>query len=254
MDVSLTIAFFGGLLTFLSPCVLPLLPIYLSYMAGTQSSGSEVSPEEKKLGLRHSLFNALAFSAGFTVSFVLIGVLFYGVVSQFRTGDLFSKIMGVVLIILGIHTIGIYRIPLLMRDSRKLDVKINTYTIGGSFILGVVFAAGWSPCIGPILATILALSSSSDTMVSAVVMMLTFSFGLAIPFIIAALLVNKASEWASRNSRYTIWVERTTGLFILVFGLILLFVSIHDIAGWMQENVPWADSLLNVESKMLGEE
>lgn len=249
-NLSWGVAFFGGLLTFLSPCVLPLLPIYLSYLAGTAGGGQEVSARRKQ-----TFLNAIAFSVGFTVSFVLIGLAFYGVMSQFRISGWFSKILGILLIILGLHTLGVFRIPFLLRDSRKLDNdKLNSFTLGGSFLLGLLFAAGWSPCIGPILATILSLTTTSGNLAGAGVMMLLFSIGLAIPFILAALLADKASQWARRNARYTVWVEKITGVLILVIGLMLFFFSIHEMSGWAQEHMPWADSMLNIESKMLGED
>ena len=250
MNISWGVAFLGGLLTFLSPCVLPLLPIYLSYLAGTAGSNKDLSARR-----RHTLFNALAFTVGFTVSFVLIGLVFYGVMSQFRVSGWFSKVLGIILIILGLHTLGVFRIPFLLRDSRKLDNdKLNSFTIGSSFLMGLLFAAGWSPCIGPILATILSLTTTTGNIIDAGLMMLIFSIGLAIPFIIAALLADKASQWARRNARFTVWVERFTGVLILAIGLALFFFSIHDMSGWAQEHMPWADDMLNIESKLLGEE
>lgn len=244
-NISFSIAFLGGLLTFLSPCVLPLLPIYLSYLAG--SSGAI---HGKEYNQRNALMNALSFSLGFTISFVLIGVVFFELVAQFRVGGLFSQIMGVVLIILGLHTIGIFKIPLLMRDSRKME-KATTFTLGGSLLLGILFAAGWSPCIGPILATILALSSQSGDTTTAAIMMFVFSAGLAIPFIVSALLAGKVTIWVRKNAKYTMWVERFMGALILLVGIALLFFSIHDMANWAQEHLPWAESMLELEDKML---
>lgn len=245
--ISFGVAFLGGLLTFLSPCVLPLLPIYLSYLAGTQGHITDDNHNQKQ-----TLFNALAFSLGFTISFVLIGVLFFELVSQFRVGSIFSQVMGALLIVLGLHTLGVFKIPFLLKDSRKMD-KANKFTLGGALLLGILFAAGWSPCIGPILATILALTSQSGTTLTAAMMMLVFSAGLAIPFIVAALLASKASEWAGKNARYTVWVERIMGVLILLVGIVLLFFSIHDMSNWAQEHMPWAETMLEIEDKMLEE-
>lgn len=246
--LSFGIAFLGGLLTFLSPCVLPLLPIYLSYLAGTQGTIADNNYNHKQ-----TLLNAIAFSLGFTISFVLIGVVFFELVAQFRVGSIFSQVMGALLIVLGLHTLGVFKIPFLLRDSRKMD-KANKFTLGGAFLLGILFAAGWSPCIGPILATILAVASQTGNTMSAALLMLVFSSGLAIPFIVAALLAGKASGWARKNAKYTSWIERIMGGLILIIGIILLFFSIHDMSNWAQEHLPWADSILNLEDKMLEQE
>ncbi|MFT5594278.1 MAG: cytochrome c-type biogenesis protein [Oceanicoccus sp.] len=250
MTVSFTVAFLGGLLTFLSPCVLPLLPAYLAYLSGaTPGQGDESA--QRFAQMKHTLFNALGFTLGFTVAFVLIGVLFYSLISQFRMGDGFSRVMGVLLIILGGHTLGLYRIPFLMRDTRMQQENVSKLTLFSSFLFGLLFGAGWSPCIGPILAGILSLSANSGQMTTAAALMAVFSFGLAIPFLISALLSNRMGQWARKNSRYTHIIERATGVLIILIGLSMLLVSIHDMSNWLTEHAPWASALFDVESSMV---
>jgi cytochrome c-type biogenesis protein len=244
MEVSFLVAFVGGLLTFLSPCVLPLLPIYLAYLSGA-------SPGEQASASRHTLFNSLAFSLGFSTAFVLIGIVFYSLISQFRMGDGFSQVMGVILLIVGGHTVGLYRIPFLMRDTRVQQKSMSKLTLGSSFLFGILFGAGWSPCIGPILAGILALSANTGDVTLAAILMLTFSVGLAIPFIGSAMLASHMGKWARKNARYTQYVERGTGVLIIAIGLCLLVFSVHDLANWATENVPWASALFDLESALV---
>ncbi len=246
MEVPFLVAFFGGILTFLSPCVLPLLPIYLACLSG--SSGENTRSSSK------TLLNAVAFSIGFSSAFVMIGVVFYSLISQFRIGDGFSQFMGLLLVVIGGHTLGLYRIPLLMRDTRNFQSRTDKIGLLGSFALGILFAAGWSPCIGPILAGILALSVNSSETFSAAVLMLTFSAGLSIPFMLSALLANKVGAWLKSSIPFTGLAEKMSGVMIILIGLGLLVFSTHDIANWATENVPWANDILELEARMLGED
>jgi cytochrome c-type biogenesis protein len=166
-------------------------------------------------------------------------------------GDGFSQLVGAVLILVGGHTLGLYRIPFLMRDMRFQKQELNKLTVVSSFLFGVLFGAGWSPCIGPILAGILALASTSGHMASAVVLMIAFSTGLAIPFMGSAVLVTEMKQWARKNARYTRYAEKTMGLLILLIGVLLFFVSIHDMSQWATEHLPWASALFEIESAMV---
>lgn len=250
MSVPFTVAFVGGLLTFLSPCVLPLLPAYLAYLSGTSGASSDKN-NQSSAQLKVTLLNALGFTLGFTVAFVLIGVLFYSLISQFRMGDGFSRVMGVILLILGLHTLGVYRIPFLMRDTRVQQNDVSKLTIFSSFLFGLLFGAGWSPCIGPILAGILAIAANSGEVLMAASLMAVFSFGLAIPFLLSALLASRMGQWARKNARYTHWIERLTGILIVLIGLSLLIFSVHDMSIWLTEHAPWASTLFEVESALV---
>lgn len=248
MNVTFTIALLGGLLTFLSPCVLPLLPVYLAYMTGTQLQGGPTSQSQRK----RALFSALAFVFGFTLSFVLIGMVLFSLVAEVRSAGWFSKFAGVVLIVLGLHTMGLFRIRWLMQEKRSQRTISNTATLLGSLLMGVAFAVGWSPCIGPILSGILAMASTSESTLRAAMLMTTYSLGLGIPFILAALLTERMLKLTQRLKRHLGIIEKISGGMILLIGVGLLFISLDQLSLWFVEQMPWLEHLLSVEDKMLG--
>ena len=250
MNITFSIALVGGILTFLSPCVLPLLPVYLAYMTGTQiKSGDTPQPDRKR-----ALFSALAFVVGFTVSFVLIGMVLFSLVAEVRSSGWFSKFAGVVLIVLGLHTLGLFKIRWLMQEKRSQRTISNTATLLGSLLMGVAFAVGWSPCIGPILSGILAMASTSESTLRAALLMTTYSLGLGIPFILAALLTERVLRVTQKLKKHLGLIEKISGCLILLIGIGLLFVSLDQLSSWFVEQMPWLENLISVEDKMVGEQ
>lgn len=233
--VTVGIAFLAGLVSFVSPCVLPLVPAYLSLLTG--SSLDELQAGEATAAARAStLWHALAFVCGFTIVFVTLGVsasVLGGVLHQHRV--LIAQIGGLVVVVLGLHMMGLLRLPILMRDARAHVVhERRTYWTSG--LVGIAFAAGWSPCIGPILAGILALASQQSYGV-ATELLLVYSLGLAVPFLLTAAAISRALGALNRIKRYLGAIEITAGAFLVATGIVLLTGTFTRIAGWFYQYV-----------------
>ncbi len=224
MDYSLAIpAFIAGLLTFLAPCTLPLVPAYLGFISGV--SLDELKDSGRALAARRKIFlNGLAFVVGFSVIFIVFGTLagFAGAaLVPYRIW--LSRIGGVFVIIFGLFMLGLLKIPLLGREAR---LHIPAILIKGrpanSLALGAAFGFGWTPCVGPILGSILLLASTSATALSGALLLAVFSLGLAMPFLAIALGIGSASRYLERFSRFLNIISIIGGLFLIGLGLLLL--------------------------------
>jgi cytochrome c-type biogenesis protein len=220
-DVSALIAFSAGLLSFVSPCVLPLVPSYITYITGV--SFKDLSEGESKRRLRWlTVSHSLLFISGFSVIFVLMGASasYLGqVLVQYQSWIM--KVGGVLIIILGIHFTGLISIPFLQME-RRFELKKKPFGYVGSFLVGVVFAAGWTPCVGPILSTILLYASTSKSFTTGVVLLAFYSMGLGIPFFIASLAINSFLSAFDKIKRYLRVVTIVSGIFLVIIGILLL--------------------------------
>ncbi len=214
-SVTLGAAFTGGLLSFASPCVLPLLPTFLLLLAGS-------SPSRPGKGRGILLVNTLAFLAGFTVVFLAMGatatalgrlVLAYWSVLE--------KVAGVVLILLGLFLSGLWTPLFLLRDRRPFLQKKRQGTLG-SFLLGASFTLGWTPCTGPILTTILLAAGSQQTVEQGVLLLLAYALGFALPFFLAALFWQRLSPALHKGYRWLPWLQKAAGAFLLLFGILMV--------------------------------
>jgi cytochrome c-type biogenesis protein len=233
--LSVGIAFLAGLVSFVSPCVLPLVPAYLSFLTG--SSLEDLKADASGAMRARAISHALAFIGGFTVVFVLLGIsasAVGGALAEHRT--LIAQIGGVIVVILGLQMMGMIRIPFLMMDTRihKEHAQANYYT---SAIVGIAFAAGWSPCIGPILAGILALATQQHSG-QAAILLLFYSAGLAVPFLITAFAIGAVVPILNRIKRFLPAIEFASGLMLVVVGLILANDAFLSVAGWFYQFVP----------------
>ena len=234
--ITVGIAFLAGLVSFVSPCVLPLVPAYLSLLTGRSLetlTADETSGELRRLAVGH----ALAFIAGFTIVFVALGLTasaFGAALSANRL--LIAQIGGCIVVILGLQMMGMLRIPFLMRDTRvHLQRENRTYWSSG--IVGIAFAAGWSPCIGPILAGILAIASQQHN-AEAALLLLVYSLGLAVPFFLTALAIGAVLPVLNRVKRFLPVIEFIAGLFLVAVGLVLVNNAFLTVAGWFYQFVP----------------
>ena len=230
------IAFLAGLVSFVSPCVLPLVPAYLSLLTGT--SLEELQAQETRSQLRATaVLHALSFIAGFTIVFVALGLTasaIGGVLNDNRL--LIAQVGGCIVVILGLQMMGMIRIPFLMMDARvHLQREKRSYWTSG--LVGIAFAAGWSPCIGPILAGILAIASQQHN-AEAAFLLLVYSLGLAVPFLLTALAIGAVLPVLNRVKRFLPAIEFAAGLFLVAVGLVLVNNAFLTVAGWFYQFVP----------------
>lgn len=219
-QVSLAIAFAAGTVSFVSPCVLPLVPAYVTNLAGVSMTVSDGEARARRL---LAITHALAFVAGFTTVFVAfwtsIGLLGYVVPNY---GPYIRLAGGVVLVFMGFHVMGVWRIPFLEREARA-DVSLKgRASYPRSFVLGLTFAAGWTPCIGPVLSAIIGLASAQDTVWKGSYLLVAYSLGLGIPFLATALAMGPVTRALRRVRRYQRAIEVVTGLFIIAVGILMM--------------------------------
>lgn len=213
-------AFFAGLLSFLSPCVLPLIPSFITYITGL--SFADLQAEHPTHKVRQlTIIHTLLFIGGFTFVFVLLGAsaTFVGGFLQEHMATI-RKVGGVLIIIFGIHVSGLVPIHLLLGEKRiSLHRKPAGYF--GSFLVGLAFAAGWTPCIGPILASILMVAATEETISHGIILLLVYSLGLAIPFFLASLAMHQFLVFFNRFKKYIRLLEIVTGVFLVIVGVMI---------------------------------
>lgn len=215
-SISVPLVFVAGLLSFLSPCVLPLAPIYLSYLSGSSVSGGTSSNRWHVLS--HALFFVASFTLVFVILFGLPTTILGSALQQYK--DWVSRIGGVVLVLFGLHTMGIATIPIL-NMTRRVDVGAEMKQgYARSALLGVTFAAGWTPCVGPLLGTVMTLAFAEPS--RALVFIFTYAMGLAIPFLLTAGLLARATDWLRRLNQHMRAVEIASGLLMAGVGILLI--------------------------------
>src|ERR1022692_4572629 len=235
-DVTILTALIAGLVSFLSPCVLPLVPPYLVYLAGTsleRLADAEPEPRVK----RETVLAAALFVLGFSTVFVALGASASVIGSLIRvySGPL-ATIAGVIIIVMGLHFLGITQIALLHRQKRIHVAK--PVGLWGAYVMGLAFAFGWTPCIGPILAAILAVAAAEATMTKGAGLLAVYSAGLGIPFLIAAFMVEQFSSLFSRMKRHLATVERAMGVLMVITGIGFLTGAVSDVSIWLLETFP----------------
>lgn len=223
-NIGLGFAFLGGLASFLSPCVFALVPAYIGYLSG-RTVGSQ---ENNRL---YALSHGLVFVLGFSTVFILLGLGASAIGSLlFDLRPYLTKIGGVIVIIFGLHMTGIIRISFLEYDVRRQQTPDRRMGYLSSFLLGVFFSAGWSPCVGPILGTILTLSLNTASLTQGFWLLLTYSAGLAIPFLIAAVEIGLVTSAIKKYGAFMRYVEIAMGIIMIIVGFILFFGRFEQIA------------------------
>jgi cytochrome c-type biogenesis protein len=234
LDVTAGGAFVAGLLSFASPCVLPLVPPYLAYISG-------VSVEELREQGGHRvrvLLVALCFVAGFSTVFVALGATasWIGQAVSAHLGVL-GYVAGTLIAVMGLHFLHVIRIPFMDRTVR-VGVAAKPAGMLGAYVIGLAFGFGWSPCVGPVLAAILLIAGASDSAGEGARLLLVYSLGIGLPFLVAALFAGAFMRWSARFRSRLDLIEKAMGLFLVVAGILIFTGQMPTIANWLIEQFP----------------
>lgn len=245
-NVTLLAAFGAGLLSFISPCVLPLIPGYLSYISGMSldemrgmgAGGAAVAVAAPPEARRRVVMSSLAFILGFSIVFIALGAS-ASVIGQFMMArlDVLGKIAGAIIIVFGLHTMGVLRIEWLYQEKRVQTLR-KPAGVFGAGLVGVAFAFGWTPCIGPILAGILALAGAQETVGQGVRLLGIYSLGLGVPFMATALMIDRFFGAMGRIRRHYHTIELVSGALLVVIGLLIFTNKFTVIAKWLTPYLP----------------
>jgi len=238
MDITYGGAFIAGILSFLSPCVLPLVPPYLCFLGGVTIDQITDEGTIDQAVSRRIFISALAFVLGFSTVFIGLGAsasTFGQAIANYF--DILSKIAGGVIIILGLHFMSVFRISMLFRDFR-FHMESKPSGLAGAYVIGLAFAFGWTPCVGPILATILFIAGSEDSISSGVGLLATYSAGLGIPFLLAAFSAHPFMRLITKFKRHMPKVEKFIGTLLVITGILFVTDSMNVIGFWLLELFP----------------
>jgi cytochrome c-type biogenesis protein len=225
INVSLGLAFLAGLVSFFSPCVFSLVPAYIGYLSGRSIAQAQSEDKKEKW---HTFFHGVAFVLGFSFVFIVLGLAF-SALSQFfyQSRDILAKIGGVVVILFGLHMTGLIHISFLDYDLRPQSKVDRGRSLFSSFLMGIFFSAGWSPCVGPTLGLILTLAVERANIGQGVVLLTSYSLGMAIPFLIAALGVGWVTQILKKHGKLMKILQIVMGVILIVVG-VLLFLGIYQ--------------------------
>ena len=235
-DVSIGGAFLAGLLSFFSPCVLPLVPPYLAYMGGV--SIAELRDEGATKARARVLLAAAAFVAGFSSVFVALGATASWIGQAVGTYlGYFGYAAGFLIIVMGLHFLGVFRIPFLDRTAR-VGVTQKPAGLAGAYVIGLAFGFGWSPCVGPVLTAILMMAGASESAGEGARLLLIYSLGIGVPFMVAAAFAGAFMRWMTRMRARLGTIEKAMGAFLVVAGLLIFTGQMPAIAFWLVETFP----------------
>ncbi len=235
VDVGPGFAFLAGLASFLAPCVLPLVPAYLGYLSGYAVTRSETRSETRTPRERFYIVgHAALFVLGFTLVFVLLGTV-AGTLGALLAGPMLRYVASLLVIFFGLALLGWLDLPFLERTARLEWRNQRELGLFSSVLVGMVFAAGWTPCVGPMLASILALSAQQQTALRGAMLLSVYSLGLGVPFILAALLIDRLSAILLRIGRYLPLIQKIIGVLMILVGLLMLTQGLDALGVWFEE-------------------
>ena len=241
LEISLFSAFVAGILSFISPCILPLVPVYISLM----SSKAIYKSNNIKLSERlYLVLNSIFFVVGFSVVFIVLGstaTLIGKVIRDYSS--IIGRIGGVILIVFGLHYIGLFKIPFLNMEKRFSFPSSLKSGYLGSFIIGVIFSFGWVPCVGMILSAILLLASRQETLLQGILLLGAYSLGLGIPFILSGIFISFFSNFIRRINKHLNIVSIISGIFLIAIGIVFVTDSMMLIMSYLLEYMPFLDKI-----------
>lgn len=229
-NVNIGIAFLAGLASFLAPCVLPLIPAYLGYLSGYSVTKSEAQTWTDKLFV---VAHASAFVLGFSLVFILLG-LAAGSLGQLLRGEWLRYLGGAMIIFFGLALLEALHLPFLEKTHTLQWRGNRKWGLFSSLLVGMVFASGWTPCIGPALSSILILSADQSTLLQGAVLLIAYSAGLGLPFILAGLLMDQLGTWIKNTSRYLPAIQKISGIVLILVGIILITDGFAAIGAWLE--------------------
>ena len=243
-DITAMGALIAGLLSFLSPCILPIVPFYLSYLAGVGMNQIAADAEITPAVRRRAFLSAICFAAGVITVFMGLGAtatIFGQMVREYF--DILRWVAAAIIIAMGLHFLGVIRIGILYRQFRAEAGETSNVSYLGAFVIGLAFAFGWTPCVGPVLAAILFTAAGQETAGQGVWLLFVYGVGMTLPFVAAALFIGPFMRWMHRFRRHLGLIEKLMGALLILFGALIATNSINVIAQWMLETIPWFSAI-----------
>ena len=242
-DVSFWTAIVAGFLAFFSPCILPMVPFYFSYIAGISMSELRGEGQIAPGAQRRLVVSAFFFALGVTTIFGLFGLGATALGQGFRMWKTeLNYVAAAVIFVFGLHFLGILRIPFLMREAR-VESTSDPKTVFGAYVMGLAFGFGWTACVGPVLTSILLMASTAETMVRGTFFVVVFGLAMTMPFVIAAAFAKPFLGWMSRNRRFMAYVEKVMGVMLIVFAILIATNNVNVLSDWLLQTFNWEWSL-----------
>lgn len=240
-EISLASAFIGGILSFISPCILPLVPVYIGFITNKAAFRVEKNKFSDKLFI---FLNSLFFVLGFSLIFIILGstATFIGRILK-DYANIISRVGGGILIIFGLNYMGVFKIPFLNFEKKFNIPESAKFNYLGSFLIGIIFSFGWVPCIGMILSGILLLASRLDTLAQGIFLLLAYSLGLGIPFILFSIFIGLFSNFFKKINKYMRIIPIISGIFLIILGIVFLTGSMTKLIGFLLKYMPFLSKL-----------
>lgn len=227
-EISILVAFTGGVFTFFTPCFFPLIPSYLTFISGL-SFNDLLSDTSLKLTRYNLILNTLFFILGFSVIFTILGAsITYLSNLLFNYQDIFKKIGGTIIVLLGLYILGVFKVSFFQKEFK---IHLDQRSIGflGSFLVGITFAFGWSPCVGPILGSILIYASTTATLYQGIFLLIFYSLGIAIPFLLVAILLSTFMNYFNKFKKLLPLINKICGIFLVLIGIIIFLDKLKNL-------------------------